>query len=262
MARARNIKPGFYKNEDLAECSVWARFIFPGLWMLADRDGLLEDRPKRIKGELLPFDPQEVEPLLAELERHKLIIRYKNSDGAFICIPKFKAHQSPHYSEKPSGIKPPDYQEQAESDEPASGGNSGNTPGALPENDSIKRGSQPPESLLLNPEPRIPKATPSGVGEGASAPPAKRKAQLPTDFGLTPERRAALLAANPTANPPNEFAQFCDHHRSRGNAMLDWDAAWRTWCRNSKNFSRGPANGKSTQSPLERIQEAYRREFG
>ena len=35
MARARNIKPGFYKNEDLAECSLTARFIFPGLWMLA-----------------------------------------------------------------------------------------------------------------------------------------------------------------------------------------------------------------------------------
>ncbi len=106
-------------------------------------------------------------------------------------------------------------------------------------------------------------STPNGVSVlGASAPPAKRKAQLPTDFDLTPERRAALLAANPTANPPNEFDQFCDHHRSRGNAMLDWDAAWRTWCRNSKNFSRGPANGKPSGSPLDQIGEAYRREFG
>ncbi|MCX8018393.1 MAG: hypothetical protein N2690_10910, partial [Rhodocyclaceae bacterium] len=59
--RARNIKPGFYKNEDLAECSVWARLIFPGLWMMADRDGRLEDRPKRIKAELLPFDAVDVD---------------------------------------------------------------------------------------------------------------------------------------------------------------------------------------------------------
>ena len=66
MARARNIKPGLYKNEDLAECSVWARYIFPGMWMLADREGRLEDRPKRIKGELLPYDSIEVEPLLVE----------------------------------------------------------------------------------------------------------------------------------------------------------------------------------------------------
>lgn len=97
---------------------------------------------------------------------------------------------------------------------------------------------------------------------GASAPPAKRKAQLPTDFDLTPERRLTLLDCNPNANPPNEFAQFCDHHRSRGNTMLDWDAAWRTWCRNSKTFSRGHANGKPSGSPLDQIGEAYRREFG
>src|SRR6185369_15871620 len=29
MARARNIKPGLYKNEDLAECSLAARLLFP-----------------------------------------------------------------------------------------------------------------------------------------------------------------------------------------------------------------------------------------
>jgi hypothetical protein len=117
VARARNIKPGFYKNEDLAECSVWARLIFPGLWMLADREGRLEDRPKRIKGELLPFDAQEVEPLLAELAAKydaqgvPFIVRYENSDGRFIQISKFSANQTPHYSEKRSVIKPPPLQE-------------------------------------------------------------------------------------------------------------------------------------------------------
>ena len=67
MARARNIKPGFFKNEELAECSLAARLCFPGLWLLADREGRLEDRPKRIKGELFPFDTFEVGPLLDEL---------------------------------------------------------------------------------------------------------------------------------------------------------------------------------------------------
>lgn len=111
MARARNIKPGFYKNEDLAECSIWARFIFPGLWMLADREGRLEDRPKRIKGELLPFDSQDVDPLLSELERFGFLVRYQNSEGSFIQITKFSTHQTPHYSEKPSVIKPHVFQE-------------------------------------------------------------------------------------------------------------------------------------------------------
>lgn len=132
MARARNIKPGFYKNEDLAECSIWARYIFPGLWMLADRDGRLEDRPKRIKGELMPFDSQDAEPLLAELEDRGFLERYQNEDGSFIQISKFSAHQTPHYSEKQSVIKPP----------------------RLQENDGLKGGAQPPDSLIpdsLNP---------------------------------------------------------------------------------------------------------------
>ena len=111
MARSRNIKPGFYKNEDLADCSVWARFIFPGLWMMADKEGRLEDRPKRIKGELLPYDAQEVEPLLCELVARGFILRYKVDGACFIQITKFKVHQSPHYSEKDSVIKPPKLRE-------------------------------------------------------------------------------------------------------------------------------------------------------
>ena len=39
--RARDIKPGFFKNDQLAECSMAARLLFPGLWMLADREGRL-----------------------------------------------------------------------------------------------------------------------------------------------------------------------------------------------------------------------------
>jgi hypothetical protein len=217
--------------------------------MLADRDGLLEDRPKRIKGELLPFDAQEMEPLLVELEAHKLIVRYKTSEGSYIQIPKFKAHQTPHYSEKPSGIKPPGLQEITGSDTESKGDDSESTPGALQENSGIKRGSQPSESLLLNPdtgilnpEPGILKATPIGVGS-----PPKRKARLPDDFVLTPERIARMEASNPAADPEAEFSRFRDHHTAHGSTMADWDAAWRTWCGNSVKFGVSrPAQRHST----------------
>lgn len=157
MARARNIKPGFYKNEDLAECSVWARFIFPGLWMLADREGRLEDRPKRIKAELLAFDSHDVEPLLKELETHKFLVRYENEDGRFIQITKFNTNQTPHYSEKKSVIKAPILQETKGDDEQPKPELHQDKPKKLP---PIKRGSQPPDSLnpysltpdSLNPE--------------------------------------------------------------------------------------------------------------
>lgn len=171
MARARNIKPGFYKNEDLAECSVWARYIFPGLWMLADREGRLEDRPKRIKAELLAFDAQEVDPLLDELQARGFLVRYRNSDGSFIQISKFSTHQSPHYSEKASVIKPPGFQEDSEKHADIL---EGEIPGGLRESSEsptpIKRGSQPPDSLI--PDSLIPEKNTVGLPPDAD-PPAK-----------------------------------------------------------------------------------------
>lgn len=107
MARARNIKPGFFKNEDLAECSPWARLSFAGLWTLADREGRLEDRPKKIKGELFAFDSIEVDPLLDELVRWGFITRYVVDGLALIQINRFSAHQNPHHREPPSNLPPP-----------------------------------------------------------------------------------------------------------------------------------------------------------
>ena len=105
--RSRNIKPGFFKNEDLAECSLAARLCFVGLWMLADREGRLEDRPKRIKAELFAFDSIEVAPLLAELEQFGFIMRYAVEGRGFIQIKTFDKHQNPHHREPPSSIPSP-----------------------------------------------------------------------------------------------------------------------------------------------------------
>jgi hypothetical protein len=113
MARSRNIKPGLYKNEDLVECSIWARYIFPGLWMLADREGRLEDRPKKIKGELLPHDSVEIDPLLNELAKYKFITRYVVGGIGYIQIIKFLDHQTPHVREQPSTIPAPPKPEQS-----------------------------------------------------------------------------------------------------------------------------------------------------
>jgi len=107
MARARNIKPGFFKNEDLAECTPWARLCFAGLWTLADRAGRLQDRPKRIKGELFAFDSVEVEPLLIELQRFGFIERYEVDGLRLIQVLAFGKHQTPHHKEPPSCLLPP-----------------------------------------------------------------------------------------------------------------------------------------------------------
>jgi hypothetical protein len=150
MARARNIKPGFYKNEDLAECSPWARLIFPGLWMLADREGRMEDRPKRIKGELLPYDAIEVDPLLNELARWGFILRYEVSGERFIQVLKFSEHQAPHVRESASTIPAPVEHGANNVQTTTKAGASTNlgSASASPRSpDSLN-----PESLLLNPE--------------------------------------------------------------------------------------------------------------
>ncbi len=107
MARSRNIKPGFFTNEDLAECSPWARLLFAGLWLLADREGRLEDRPRRIKAEIFPFDAVDVEAELTALAERRLIVRYEAFGARFVEVTNFTKHQQPHYKEVPSKIPPP-----------------------------------------------------------------------------------------------------------------------------------------------------------
>lgn len=100
--RARNLKPSFFKNDLLAELPYEGRLLFAGLWCLADRSGRLEDRPKRIKGELFAFDSVDIDKLLDQLDRHGFIKRYEVGGARFMWIPAFLKHQHPHHQEKES----------------------------------------------------------------------------------------------------------------------------------------------------------------
>lgn len=104
MARARNIKPSFFKNEDLADLDSSDRLLFIGLWCLADREGRLEDRPRRIKIELFPGDGYDVEGGLANLAGKGFIHRYEVDGFVVISLPNFLRHQSPHSTEKDSEL--------------------------------------------------------------------------------------------------------------------------------------------------------------
>lgn len=107
MARSRNIKPGFFTNDELAECSPYARILFAGLWTIADKEGRLDDRPKKVKALVLPFDNVDCDELLQQLHDRKFIQRYQVQDGAYIQITNWKKHQNPHCKEAPSEI--PEY---------------------------------------------------------------------------------------------------------------------------------------------------------
>jgi hypothetical protein len=108
MARARNIKPGFFTNDVLADCAPLARLLFAGLWTIADRAGRLEDRPKRIKASVLPYDDCSIEKLLNELHNHGFILRYEAEGQKLIQILAFDKHQNPHKNEAPSELPSPE----------------------------------------------------------------------------------------------------------------------------------------------------------
>jgi len=107
-ARSRIIKPELYQNQKFAQLSKTARLLFPGLWMIADRDGLLSDNPALIKGMLFPYESINIDKCLAELDESKFIVRYCVQNISYIWIPKFKKHQKIHPKETQSVIELPE----------------------------------------------------------------------------------------------------------------------------------------------------------
>lgn len=104
MARARNIKPAFFTNDELVELPFETRLLFIGLWTVADREGRLVDRPKKIKMEVFPSDNVDCEKSLDLLESSGFISRYVFGSHKVIEVLNFVKHQSPHSTEKDSAL--------------------------------------------------------------------------------------------------------------------------------------------------------------
>lgn len=106
--RARSIKPGICDNEVLGTADPFFTLLFERLWMIADREGRLEDRPLRIKAQAFPYrDGLDVEPMLVWLADNGFIQRYSVDGKRFIQVLNFSKHQSPHKNEQNSVIPSP-----------------------------------------------------------------------------------------------------------------------------------------------------------
>jgi len=105
MARARNIKPAIFRNEVLGVADPLYTLLFQSLWLLADREGRLEDRPIRIKADTFPYrDGLNVDAMLSWLHDNGFIIRYQSRENRYIQIVNFAKHQNPHKNEAVSEI--------------------------------------------------------------------------------------------------------------------------------------------------------------
>jgi hypothetical protein len=240
MSRARNIKPGFFRNADLVELPVETRLLFIGLWGLADREGRMEDRPKQIKMEVYPADSFDVDFMLAQLHVTGFIERYEINENKYIEIVNFTKHQNPHRDEKASTI-------------PAPCKHDANTVAI-----GLNPSSLIPESLFLNPD-----------SSGAPAPspknPRKNSVSLPAEFQLNEVSTA--YAQERKLNIADELLSFANWHTAKGSTFKDWQAAWRTWCDKAVEFGRSkggspPSKQSSRNSYDQQAREAQERIFG
>lgn len=142
MARARNIKPSFFQNEELGELSPLDRLAFIGMWTIADYKGCFELKLKRLKVQLLPYDECDMEEITNNLERSGFISIYSVQGQRYAKIVNFEKHQNPHKNERESGSEIPDITQVVDS----------NTLTINPDKD----GTAPADSLLLIPSSLIP----------------------------------------------------------------------------------------------------------
>jgi hypothetical protein len=189
MARARNIKPGFFANEELVELPFSTRLLFIGLWTIADREGRLEDKPKRIKMNIFPADDIDVNAALDELQASGFLARYEVDGAKFIQVLAFRKHQNPHKDEKASLI-------------PAQGEHGASTvqtPESHPANpaDSLIPDSPIPESVIPDDDDStVSGSTVSSLVEpGIDLPPAD-------DFGVSREAPLPMREQPPLSDDP------------------------------------------------------------
>lgn len=201
MARARNIKPGLFKNEVLGVADPLYTLLFQGLWLLADREGRLEDRPLRIKAEVFPYrDGIDMGAMLGWLAKAGFIRRYQCGELALIQILNFTKHQNPHKNEPESIYTPPE-EFGTETEE------FGST--------HADPGFRTPDSGLSNPA--------SAVSPSASK--KKKATQLPADFGVS-DRVTAWAAEHGFGQLDEHLDAFKRKATAKGYTYVSWDDAF------------------------------------
>lgn len=104
MAHQRLLKPEFFTDDKIADLTPIQRLFYMGIWTQADKNGVLEDRPKQLKTRILPYDECDAIATVNELVYRGFLIRYKVGERQLLAVRTWKKNQSTHSSEKPSGL--------------------------------------------------------------------------------------------------------------------------------------------------------------
>lgn len=93
MARIRTVKPEYWTDEIVGECSVSARLLFIATWNFADDHGGLDRSSKQLKAQAFPYDNIDCEPLVQELLNNGLLVEYEVEGKKYLHIKGFGTHQ-------------------------------------------------------------------------------------------------------------------------------------------------------------------------
>lgn len=204
MARIRTIKPDFWTDEKLTECSLSARLLFIGTWNFADDSGNLDRSSKQIKARVFPMDSMNCEPLIQELIIQGLLIEYSCDCKKFLHIKGFLKHQLINRPSKPSC---PEFDE------------------SLINQCSVSEHSLSTHARREGKEGKEDIATPSAK---PSAPRRKKaKTIIPDEFSIS-ESVSLWAEKNGYQLMEKRLEHFITACQAKGYEYADWDAAFRT----------------------------------
>jgi len=215
MARIRTIKPEFFTSEDIVALSPLTRLFYISLWCEADRDGLLNWKPKTLKLRYFPGDDnaafnQAVDELLAS----DLVITYEVDGKQYAQIPKFTQHQVINNRESLSII--PKQQEQNEEID-ASGTRESGVQG---EGKGRERKGK----------------------EGNS-----RATALPRDFSINESMQQWAIENKITVDLVIATDKWKDYILANGKKYVDWVATWRNGMKKAQEWHAQQSPGNVVQ---------------
>ena len=250
MARARNIKPGFCENEHLAELPFDTRLTFALLPMFADREGRLEDRPKRLRMQMFPADNLDMDRVLSELHNSGFIERYAVGNERYIQIVNFSKHQKPHPNEKSSDI-------------PAATSQGEKRVAPRLEVSNPKQPSAPAD--LLN-EDSLNEDCLKEQSASRKRSAEKRGARLPEGWRPPDDLIAWAMTEAPGIDIQRVIDSFTDYWRAQPGAKgrkSDWPATFRNWVRRENERSgKGARGGGAHETPVQRAERKEREALG
>lgn len=113
MARKRMIDPNIWQSEDFSRLSVFARYLFIGMFSNADDEGRGRANPNYLRSTIFPYDDirtADIKKALSEISRNTSVVLYEEAHSGFYAFLNWGKWQK---VEKPTkSILPPPPKEQ------------------------------------------------------------------------------------------------------------------------------------------------------